>query len=255
MRHRVTRTLPLVTLALAVVPFLATAPTYAATTQTFSADLGGLNGSAAHSKVVAKLTGNQLWLTITSSGLAAGLPHAQHLHIGGTHNCPDPNQRGTGVDGHLRVKDAAPSYGSIAVSLTTSGDTSPKSALSVNRFPVGNVTYERTITVSDSVAASIRGARAVVVQHGVDYNKNGKYDGASKSELDPALPEEATDPATCGRLVASQLSGIPDRGPQTGDGSTAGMQHRGALGAGGAAIAVGGIGLYALRRRTSSAAR
>lgn len=255
MQHRVTRTAPLAVLALAVVPLVAAAPAHAAGTRTFSADLGALNRSGAHSKVVAKLTGDQLWLTITSSGLAAGLPHPQHLHIGGTNSCPDRSQRGSGVDGHLRVKDAAPSYGGIAVSLTASGDTSAKSALAVDRFPTGNTTYARTMTVSDSVAASIRAGKAVVVQHGVDYNKNGTYDGASKSELDPALPEEATDPATCGRLVDSQLSGIPNRGPQTGNGSTAGLQHQGALGAGAGAIAVGGIGLYALRRRTTSAQR
>jgi hypothetical protein len=36
----------------------------------------------------------------------------------------------------------------------------------------------------------------------VDYNGNGMYDfkSAGKSDLDPNLPAEATDPATCGVL-------------------------------------------------------
>jgi hypothetical protein len=44
----------------------------------------------------------------------------------------------------------------------------------------------------------------VVVIHGVDYNGNGTYDfdSAGASELDPMLPAEATDPATCGVLKA-----------------------------------------------------
>jgi len=37
--------------------------------------------------------------------------------------------------------------------------------------------------------------------HGVDYNGNGKYDfSQGKSDLDPSLPAEATDPALCGVL-------------------------------------------------------
>jgi hypothetical protein len=41
-----------------------------------------------------------------------------------------------------------------------------------------------------------------LVIHGIDYNNNGKYDfaGAGKSELNPKLPAEATDPAICGVL-------------------------------------------------------
>lgn len=249
------RALPVAALTLVALPLIGVAPAHAATNDTFSANLTALNGSGAHSKVVGKLSGDTLWITVTSSGLSAGLPHAAHLHIGGTNSCPAPTQRGTGVDGHLRVKDGAASYGSIAVSLTTSGDTSPKSALAVDRFPVGNTTYTRNIPISATIAGEIRAGKAVVVQHGVDYNKSGKYDGASKSELNATLPEEATDPATCGRLEVSQLSGIPNRGPQTGNGSTMGMQHAGALGAGAAAIAVGGVGLIALKRRTPAARR
>ena len=43
----------------------------------------------------------------------------------------------------------------------------------------------------------------VVVIHGLDYDGNGTYnvsDPEGVSELDPALPAEATDPAVCGLL-------------------------------------------------------
>ena len=42
-----------------------------------------------------------------------------------------------------------------------------------------------------------------IVQHGVDLNGNGVYDegAAGPSDLDPSLPQEATIPATCGRIL------------------------------------------------------
>ena len=44
-----------------------------------------------------------------------------------------------------------------------------------------------------------------MVIHGIDYNHNGKYDfSAGKSDLDPSLPAEATDPAACGVLHESK---------------------------------------------------
>ena len=41
-----------------------------------------------------------------------------------------------------------------------------------------------------------------MVVHGVDDNGNGQYEmaGAGASELNPAVPAEATDPAACGLL-------------------------------------------------------
>jgi hypothetical protein len=52
------------------------------------------------------------------------------------------------------------------------------------------------------IADAIRRGEGVLVVHGVDYNRNGQYDfmSAGKSELDPSLPAEGTDPAACGVL-------------------------------------------------------
>ena len=229
----------------------ASAPAHSGTTHLWG-KLSQLNDSGATGTVTASLTGDQLSIKIVSHGLLAGAPHAQHIHIGGSNTCPSNDTKGTGVDGHLRVADAMNDYGMIAVSLTTSGDTSPGSGLAVTRFPVGSTTYSRTITVSDATAASIRAGKGVVVQHGVDYNGDGKYSGSSKSELDPSLPEEATDPANCGRLEVSQMSGMPTGGVQTGAGAS---DDASAVAFGGAATALTaaiGFGYVGLRRRAAN---
>lgn len=132
-----------------------------------------------------------------------GMPHAQHIHFGAQarHECPTAADDKNG-DHQLTTTDGASAYGPIRVSLTTKGDTSAKSGLAVNRFPTapqGQVHYNRHTKTSKAVAGAIRRGEGVYVLHGVDYNGNGKYDfkGAGKSELDPSLPAEATDPAAC----------------------------------------------------------
>lgn len=250
MRRSTKRTLPVAAAALMVGPWLALAPAQAASTTTYSADLTPLNGSGVHGTATATLQGDQLTVKINSTGLLSGSPHAQHIHIGGSGSCPSADAKGKGVDGHLRVSDAANDYGAIAVSLTTSGDTSPDSGLAVKRFPVGSASYSRTITVDSKTAAAIRSGDAEIVQHGVDYNGDGKYSGSAKSELDPSLPEEATDPAACGELVAAQMSSMPGGGVQTGGGSTSGTEDAGLIGLGAAMVAAG-AGVVALRRRQS----
>lgn len=249
-----TTTRPLITLAVAgllAAPLLAALPASAADTTNLQADLTSLNSSGATATVTGTLTGDQLKLTMDSKGFLADAPHAQHIHLGGMNQCPSPDQKGSGANGALQVSDAAPSYGMIAVSLTTSGDTSPDSGLAVDRFPAGDAQYTNTVTVSDDVAQQIRDGKGVVVKHGVDLNGSGTYDGDVKSELDPSLPEEATNPAACGKLVVSQMSAMPAGGVSTGGGSTAGPDTALVAG-GGAAVAAGlGIGVVALRRRSA----
>jgi hypothetical protein len=62
-----------------------------------------------------------------------------------------------------------------------------------------------------------------VVQHGIDANNNGKYDmeklGVStfaESLGVPNIPEEATDPASCGVVQGAGMSGKPRGGVETG---------------------------------------
>ncbi|MGO2559312.1 CHRD domain-containing protein [Brachybacterium sp.] len=217
---------------------------------TLEASLSELNDSGASGSAWISLEGNEVTVTLETAGLLAEAPHAQHIHIGGANECPDPGMEGSGFEGAIRTTDAADSYGAVAVSLTTEGDTSPDSALAVDRFPAGEGgTYERTFEVSDDVAASLAEGAGSVVLHGVDHNGNGTYDGDQMSDLDESLPSEATDPAACGTLAVSQMEAMPEGGVETGDGSTAGVESAGALLAGGGLIAAAAAGMIALRKR------
>ena len=47
----------------------------------------------------------------------------------------------------------------------------------------------------------------MIVVHGIDYNANGIYDNVlDRSELNSALPGEATAPALCGPLASGQTA-------------------------------------------------
>lgn len=217
------------------------------------------NMVAASGTAAVALTGDTLSVTIHATGLdptmASGLPaHAQHIHIGGTHTCPTASTA-TMHNGHLAVsaKDGLPAYGPIQVSLTTGGDTSPASGFALKRFPQtpsGTEDYSRTITVSPTVAQEIRNNQGVVVIHGIDYLHNGSYKDLGPSQLMPSLPLEGTAPALCGQLVSTQIAAVPTGAPQTGGGSTAGLQDAWMLGLG-AALLAGGAGALAYRRRVA----
>ncbi len=171
------------------------------------AHLDPLNNSGAKGSAHAVVRGKRAHVKIHAHGLTKGMPHAQHIHYGeeARHECPSVADD-TNNDHRLNVAEGLPAYGGIVASLTTRGDTSPMSALDVDRFPTapkGSIHYNRTIRFEDKdVRRAIRNGEGVVVIHGVDYNGNGKYDfgGAGKSELNPKLPAEATDPALCGVL-------------------------------------------------------
>jgi hypothetical protein len=169
----------------------------------YKADLNPLNRSGAEGQAVLEKEGNKKVETeIHTKGLAPKLPHAQHIHGFKKAVSECPTLALSGRDNLITTVEGVPAYGPIQVSLTTTGDTSPKSGLAVDRFPVanakGSVEYERTLMVSADVAKNL--GKKAIVQHGVDLNDNGRYDfkAAGKSELDPSLPQEATIPATCG---------------------------------------------------------
>lgn len=120
----------------------------------------------------------------------------------------DPDDFISTVEGH-------PFYGMITDSLTVRGDTSPGSALALGRFPVadgdGDFYYERIIEVSDEVIEALRDGKVVIVQHGIDINESGAYDGELSSELDPNVPFEATVPASCGVIEYTNGRGLYGR--------------------------------------------
>ncbi|MFC4036084.1 hypothetical protein ACFO3J_32205 [Streptomyces polygonati] len=195
------------------------------------------------------LNGDRATVDVTVSGLLAGVPHAMHIHVDGQGICP-PASTATQLNGHTAINttDGMKSYGMIGTSLTTTGDTTPASALAVTRFPMGSsFHYHRTVTVTNDVVANLKAGKAAIVVHGIDYDGSGKFtDVLGASELDPKLPQVATAPALCGVLSAMPTGGAATGSGPAGHNST----DTDLLAAGGAMVAAAG-GTWLLRRRTT----
>jgi hypothetical protein len=207
-----------------------------------------LNGVDGSGTAMVEVRGTRIDVTVAASGLLPGNPHAAHIHFGADarHECPAASDDAKG-DGTLNTSDGAPAYGPIVVSLTKSGDTSPASGLAVDRYstaPGGKISYSRgSIRVSSGVAKAIADGASVVVIHGVDHDNDGKYGGDTKSDLDPSLPTEATDPALCGVLSAP-----PAGGAATGSGGSSGPDAPLLALGGGLLLAAAGTGAVTARR-------
>ena len=236
------------------------APAHADTTVT--ARLEPVNGSDIRG--TARLTAyddGSLTVVVRGSGYLPGQSHAQHLHgsFGGRRfMCPSMENDDNG-DGVLTNEEGAGEYGQIYLSLTTGGDSSPASGLT-GQMPVaddeGRIDYRRTLppdAVPDVLLDNL--ADVHVVQHGIDANDNGKYDFASLGPSTFArnlglgrVPEEATNPASCGVVTGAGAAVAPRGGIQTGGGSAAPVD--GALiGLGGVLLALGALlGAQRLRR-------
>jgi hypothetical protein len=161
--------LPTVALTAAAFPLLSMSAASAAT-GSYQADLGALNDSGATGTGMVTFDGDQATVTVEASGLLAGSPHAQHFHIGAEGVCPPASADADG-DGIISTPEGQPFYGMIGTSLTTEGDTSPDSALAVERFPTaegGSFTYERTFAVTPDVVSPFEAGTAVLVVHGID---------------------------------------------------------------------------------------
>ena len=206
----------------------------------YTADLAGMNGDGGSATATIDLEGTTAAIDISGSGFFDGFPHAIHIHgePGGDNVCPPLNPGDDGfedatgqslADGTpiMSVADGAPFYGGVAVSLTTEGDTSPDSALAVERFPdSGSIDYSRTIELPQDVADDLSSLHIVV--HGTDLNDDGEIgpvedeDGEEiPSSLDPELPIEATAPAACGQISFAGAADGESVRVDTGAGGTA----------------------------------
>lgn len=193
--------------------------------EVLQADLTAQNGSGAQATATVTMNDDDtMTVSIEGTGFRPGeAPHAQHIHgvVGQDSTCPTMAQDADG-DGIVTTSEGAAVYGPILVSLTTEGDMTDASGLAVDRMPVadadGRLAYERTFAIPANVGDDIDALH--IVQHGVDFDDDGTYGGDRKSDLDPSLPAEATDPASCGELVA-----MPAGGVQTGGGFMAGHDH------------------------------
>lgn len=223
----------LAVIASAVTVVLLLLPTPAYASENVDIKLTDVNhtGATGSASITVDDAGN-LTVVVNAKGLAPYLPHAQHLHGSMdtmTTHCPATGDKDG--DGFISVEEGVPMYGDVFVSLTTTGDTTFTSALAINRMPKadaqGNLSYRRTIAATDlppNTAAHLKDLH--IVQHGIDANHNGRYDLAGLGESSfarslgvPNIPEEETDPATCGLPVTAAAANVPTGGVATGDGS------------------------------------
>ncbi|MGW3866009.1 CHRD domain-containing protein [Streptomyces sp. NPDC005047] len=256
MRNRRIARIAALTALPAAVALSAAAPALAADSQAYQINLEQLNDSGASGTAMVSLEGTELTVKIQAEGLVPGAPHAQHIHgstKGMDFHCPDASADKNGDD-IVSTVEGLPSYGDINISLTTSGDTSKDSGLAVDRMPTadkdGNLSYERTISVSQAVADHFKDLH--IVQHGIDVNDDGKYDaGAGKSELDPKLPLEATAPANCGMVRGASIGEMPVGGVETGTAAADGGDNGQMIALGGAGLMAAAVGAVVVRRRAS----
>ena len=181
--------------------------------KSYRAELAPLNApGSGHASI--EVVNDQASVSIQASDLSPAVaPHAQHIHgeLGAPNVCPDPDAADTDGDGLVTTAEGVPFYGGIQASLTTEGDTSPDSALAVDRFPTteqGSYSYDRTIPLSSDVADAFGNLHIVV--HGIDLNRSGEYDGERKSSISDDLPLEATIPTACGAIKLTDID-LPAR--------------------------------------------
>lgn len=225
-------------------------PTVAAADTTVKARLVELNDSGARGTVVLTVTDDGgLDVVIRSRGLVPGQAHPQHIHgsAGGQHfMCPTLAENDTDEDGVLTNEEATGEYGIVFMALTTRGGATPQDGLDVARMPVadeeGRLDYERSFSaaaVPDGLIDNLSSLH--VVQHGIDVNGNGKYDvealGVSTFAENlgvPNVPEEATNPASCGVVEGAGAADRAKDGLEMGGAPVSDLN--GPLVAGGAAL-------------------
>jgi hypothetical protein len=237
-------------LILAAASALLCLPMSAAADTTVKAKLVEQNGSGVSGTIsLTALDNGGLKVVIHSQGLVPGQPHAQHIHgsaHGGHFSCPTLKKNDTDGDGVLTNEEATGEYGAIFLALTTRGNGTPQDGLDVDRMPVadsrGRLNYERTFPaqmVPDGLLKHLSSLH--VVQHGIDANNNDKYDvealGVSTFAENlgvPNVPEEATNPASCGVVEGAGMAGRPRGGVETGGAPAPGLNAP--LAAAGAAL-------------------
>ena len=166
------------------------------------------HGSNASGQASVVLVDNQVRAFLFARGLSPNLPHAMHIHGHDEAVAECPSMARAGDDGLIDTVDGLPDYGPIQVSFTTRGATGGNllpDGLDLSRFPVadrfGLMSYQRTLTVPDDVAARLGDMHIVI--HGHDLNGNGTYDGQASSLsalVGVPVPLEAELPVACGPL-------------------------------------------------------
>jgi hypothetical protein len=254
-------------LILAAAAALLCLPASASADTTVKAKLVEVNNSGVSgTATVTAMDDGSLKVVIRASGHVPGTFHAQHIHgtgHGGHFACPTLKDNDKNGDGVLTNEEGIGEYGAIYFPLTTKGSATPQDALAADRMPVadaqGRINYERTFP-ADMVPKGLLQhlSEMHVVQHGIDHNKNGKYDlealGPStfaENAGKTGVPEEATNPAACG-VVQGAGAGDPARGGvETGGAPVAGIDAP--LAAAGGALLLLAVGVLFWRRPAAGA--
>ena len=147
--------------------------------------------------------GDRIKVTLKARGLSPELPHAVHIHGKNAAElafCPGADRRaGIVDDGLIETAEGVPDYGPVQVSFTTRGDTSAKSVLALDRFPIarpnGKLTYKRSFSIPSAIAQRLEEKHIVV--HGDDLDRDGKYGGRITAL---GAPLEGELPVACGEL-------------------------------------------------------
>lgn len=242
--------------ALAIAAVALPAAPAAADSWSYQAELAPVNGSTAAGSAVVDVTGQEATVTVEVSGApalfqGAPYPHAQHIHIGGQGVCAPPTADADG-DGVVSSLEGQPWTGAIGTSLTTSGDTSPASAVAIDRFPAGDAyTYQRTIPVDAATVAALQSGTAVVNVHGADPAALSAAAQAKVNPMAPDLPLASDVPVACGVLAAAQMA-VPDGPADTGvETAGAASSTNGLVGAAVLGMLALGAAAVGLRRRAA----
>src|SRR5918997_133435 len=161
------------------------------------------HGSNVRGKAHVMRRGDHIMVKLRAQGLSPNLPHAVHIHgkdAGELAFCPGADRRaGIVDDGLIETAEGVPDYGPVQVSFTTRGDTSEKSVLALDRFPVampnGLLTYERSFSIPSTIAQRLEEKHIVI--HGDDLDRDGKYGGRTTAL---GAPLEGELPVACGEL-------------------------------------------------------
>ncbi|MEX5298078.1 hypothetical protein RCG67_04765 [Kocuria sp. CPCC 205292] len=242
-------------LAMAVAALPAT-PAAAADSWSFQAELAPVNNSTAAGSAVVDVTGQEATVTVEVAGApalfqGAPYPHAQHIHIGGQGVCAPPTADADG-DGAVSSMEGEPWTGAIGVSLTTAGDTTPASAVAVDRFPAGAAyTYQRTVPVDAATLEALQSGTAVVNVHGADPAALSAAAQAKVNPMAPDLPLASDVPIACGVLAGSQMA-VPEGPADTGvETAGTGSATNGLVGTAVLGVLVLGAAAAGLRRRAA----
>ena len=177
------------------------------------------SGATGSVEITVSADGETMSVDLDATGFNLDGPHAMHIHgiVNGddvsASACPTAADDADG-DGVVDVVEGVPRYGSVQVSLTTEGDTSPDSALAVERYPAGvTVDYQRDgIPIPDALKPNL--GKLHVVVHGLDENGNGMLDldQETRSSLTDDLPRGGHRPRSVRHPGRHRDRPDPDRG-------------------------------------------